>query len=166
HVVLSDPACDTDCSNRRADGPHPGVNEVGRDAGPVPGLDTHTLHSSDAREAGEDGLLSTAHPQPEALAQAPRPERVHAEQPTCEQNCDTVGHALYLAQDVGGDEDRSLSRQGSDVPPHFDDLARVEAVRGLIEDQEGRIPQQGLGDSDALTVPARKPADETTRDVT
>ncbi len=90
---------------------------------------------------------------------------MHAEQSAPEQDRHAVGDALDLAEDVGRDEDRALSRQRPDVPPHLDDLARVEAVGRLVEDEQVRIAQEGLGDSDALAVPARELADEDAPDV-
>ena len=100
------------------------------------------------------------------MIRAGRPKAADAEQPTLEQNRHPVRHALDLAEDVGGDEDRALSRQRADVPAHLDDLARIEAVGGLVEDQQGRIPQQSLGDGDALAVAAREPRDEVAPNVT
>ena len=100
------------------------------------------------------------------MIRAGRPKAAHAEQPTLEQNRHPVRHALDLAEDVGGDEDRALSRQRADVPAHLDDLARIEAVGGLVEDQQGRIPQQSLGDGDSLAVAAREPRDEVAPNVT
>jgi hypothetical protein len=90
---------------------------------------------------------------------------VHAEQSSREQDRHPVGHPLELAEDVGGDHDGARARQGPNLPAHLDDLARVEAVGGLVENQEVRIAQQGLGDSDALAVATRKLADEETLDV-
>ena len=86
---------------------------------------------------------------------------MHAEQSSREQD----RHPLELAEDVGGDHDGARARQGPNLPAHLDDLARVEAVGGLVENQEVRIAQQGLGDSDALAVATRKLADEETLDV-
>ena len=90
---------------------------------------------------------------------------MHAEQPARQQNRHPVGDALDLAEDVGCDEDGALSRQRPDVAPHLDDLARVEPVGGLIEDQQGGIAQESLGDGDALAIPARELADEHAPDV-
>jgi len=89
---------------------------------------------------------------------------VHAEQSSREHDRYPVGHPLDLAENVGGDHDGALTRQGPNVRAHLDDLA-VEAVGRLVEDQYVRTAQQGLGDGDALAVAARQLTDEEPLDV-
>ena len=53
----------------------------------------------------------------------------------------------------------------ADEVADLDDLLRVEADRGLVEDDDGRIADEGLGDADALPVALREVADEAVLDV-
>ena len=57
-----------------------------------------------------------------------------------------------LAEDVGGDEDGVLLSEAGDEFADGADLVRVEAVSGLVEDEEGRLVDEGVGDADPLAV--------------
>jgi hypothetical protein len=47
----------------------------------------------------------------------------------------------------------------ADQLAHLDDLGRVEAVGGLVQDQEAGLVEQRLGDRDPLAIAARQLAD-------
>src|SRR5438093_12385077 len=142
-----------------------GIHEAGHELAPGERLHGHALRAWYPDEAGANRLLRTTHAQADALVSVASSEGAHAEQAASEQNGDSVGHTLDLAEDVRGDEDGALAREGPDVAPHLDDLAGIEPVGGLIQDQQSRIAQEGLSHGDALTIPARKLPDEESPDV-
>ena len=85
---------------------------------------------------------------------------MHAQEPAREQDRGPIRHPLDLAQDVRGDQHGVGAREAADVAAHLDDLPRVEPVGGLVQHQDRRVAQEGLGDRDALPVPAGQLGDE------
>ncbi len=156
------PPATTAAARASANGGGFGVHEVGREIGAAGGVDAHVPHARNPGEAAVDGVSCAADSQAEALALACAAKTMHAKQLALEQNRHPAGHPLDLAEDVGGDEYRALPRQRPDVPSHLDDLVRIEAVGGLVQDEQVRIAQQGLRDGDALAVAARELSDEAT----
>ncbi len=67
---------------------------------------------------------------------------------------------LDLGKDVGAQDDRMLLAQGADEIARFDDLLRVEADGRLVQDQDGRRPDQGLRNAHALFVALGEVLDE------
>jgi len=65
---------------------------------------------------------------------------------------DAVADALDFWEDVGADEHGLIFCQITDHRARFTDLGGVEPVGGFIEDQDGRVMDQGPGKSDALFV--------------
>lgn len=58
---------------------------------------------------------------------------------------------LDLGEEVAGDDDRaSCARVADHHLAHLADLRRVEPVRGLVEDEQVREAEHGLGDREAL----------------
>ena len=63
-----------------------------------------------------------------------------------------VAHGLDLLHDVGGEDDGAGFAELRDQIPDFLELERVEAGGGLVEDEQLRVVQDGLGEADALLV--------------
>src|SRR5690349_1035999 len=62
-----------------------------------------------------------------------------------------VADRLHLAELVRAKEDRfALALQSLDDLPHLHPPERVQAAGGLVEDEQVRIVDQGLGQADAL----------------
>ena len=80
----------------------------------------------------------------------------NAEQSALEHYRHPVGGLLDLAQDVRTHEHGVASGQRTDQLPHFDDLARIKAVAWLVEDEDVRIVDQGLGKRRPLAIAARQ----------
>ena len=57
---------------------------------------------------------------------------------------------LNLLQDVGGQDDRLVDAQRPDQGTDLQDLVGVQAGSRLVQDEDGRIVQNGLGQADAL----------------
>src|SRR5206468_4841218 len=73
---------------------------------------------------------------------------------------DLVADLRDLGQDVGREHDRPLRAERLDEAPDLDDLARVEADRGLVEDEHGRIVDERLRETDALAEALRAMSEE------
>ena len=70
---------------------------------------------------------------------------------------DLVAELLRLAHLVRREEDRlPLRRQLLEQAPHEDDVHRVEAGAGLVEDDELGVEEEGAGQLDLLLVPLRE----------
>jgi len=63
---------------------------------------------------------------------------------------DLVAEHGDLAEDVGGDEDGVFFAEAFDEFANGADLVGVEAVGGFVEDKEGRVVDEGIGDADSL----------------
>src|SRR5437899_3152448 len=50
------------------------------------------------------------------------------------------------------EDDRALAAEGPDEAPDLDDLSRIEADGGLVEDEDGRVVDKGLREADPLPV--------------
>ena len=62
------------------------------------------------------------------------------------QQADAVGHLTGAIHVVGHHQDRSIVvRQGPNEAVELVDGDGIEAGRGLVEQQDGRVPQQGQG---------------------
>jgi hypothetical protein len=72
---------------------------------------------------------------------------------------------LDLGQDVRGDEHGVLRRELAQDAAHLDALQRVEAARGLVQDQHLRRGQQRDGQAHALAQAAREAPHEVARAV-
>ena len=70
-----------------------------------------------------------------------------------------VAHRLHILDDVGGEQHQPLLCRPGEQVAEMDALLRVQPHRGLVEDQEGRAAQQGLGDAQALALAAGEGAD-------
>src|SRR5207245_6734945 len=71
---------------------------------------------------------------------------------------------LYFAKDVVAHEDRaSLAFQRLDYIADFGHASRVQARRGLVEDEEFRLVEERLRDGDALFHPLRELLDPVVR---
>ena len=85
---------------------------------------------------------------------------LHRQQPSVEQDRRPVGGPLDLGQDVGGHQHGAVLRQVPEQPAQLDDLPGVEAVARLVENEQFRLVQHGLGERHALPVAARQPLDD------
>jgi hypothetical protein len=84
-----------------------------------------------------------------------------AEQQLAEADDDeVVAHRLDLREQVRGDDDRpALPAQVGEQRADLHDARRVQAVRGLVEDEQLGIGQQRGGDPEALLHPEREAPD-------
>ena len=73
---------------------------------------------------------------------------------------DAVAHRLDLGQDVGAEDDGVGPGQVPDEGADLDDLLGVQAHSGLVQNDDLRVPQQGLGDAHPLAVALGQVADE------
>jgi len=69
---------------------------------------------------------------------------------------DVGGRCLDIADDVGGEQDDALARQLGQEVAEANPLLRIEAARGLVDDQQTWIVEERLGDADALPHPTRE----------
>lgn len=70
-----------------------------------------------------------------------------------------IAHGLHILDDVGGEQDQPvLGRVGEQIS-EVDPLLRVQSYRGLIKNQEGRVPQNRLGNTHPLALSAGERAD-------
>ena len=76
-----------------------------------------------------------------------------------------VGHALDLAGGYARSRIVRRAARDADQLAELDNLARIEAVGRLVEHQQIRVVQQGLGEQNALPVTAGQPADDVRRDI-
>src|SRR5262249_41953591 len=65
-----------------------------------------------------------------------------------------------LRQNVAGNEDGVPAFEAKDQPAHFDDLNRVQAAGGFVEDQQGGIVDQRLRNPEPSAVAVRKRGDQ------
>ena len=72
---------------------------------------------------------------------------------------EAVTHRLHVLDDVGGEEHQPVLGRAGEQVAEVDALLRVQTHRGLVKDQEGRVPQQGLGDAHPLALAAGEGAD-------
>ena len=63
---------------------------------------------------------------------------------------DAVGDELHVAHDVGGEYDDLVLGEACDEIAESYALLGIEACSGLVEHQDGRVVEHGLGDSEAL----------------
>ena len=78
--------------------------------------------------------------------------RVHGYHAALADDDDALAGLTHLGQDVGAQDDRVVAGQVLDELSGFDDLLRVESGSGLVQDQDVRFVDQGLGQADALLV--------------
>ena len=153
HGEQAEAVADDGGGQRFADTPI-GVDDVrgGRDRGLALGLDRR--HARHACKTGPHVLVIASNSNAQALRHAGATQRVDAEQTSVEEDRDAVGHPLDLAEDVRGDQNRTLASQRANQLAHLDDLTRVEPVRRFVEDQQRGVAEQGLSDRNTLTVTA------------
>src|SRR5687767_10822680 len=70
-----------------------------------------------------------------------------------------------LGEDVTRDQDRVVLLEVVDEVTHLDDLHRVETAGRLVEDEELRLVDNGLRDTDALPEAVRERSDVIGRDL-
>ena len=70
-----------------------------------------------------------------------------------------VTHRLHVLDNVGGQQYQPVLGRAGEQVAEVDALLRVQPHRRLIEDQEGRGAQQGLGDAHPLALSAGQAAD-------
>ena len=73
---------------------------------------------------------------------------------------DAVAGLADLGEDVAGDERGVLLAEAAQELAHLDDLHRVEAGDGLVEDEQARPVDDGLRDADALPEAVGKRGDD------
>src|SRR5439155_5490473 len=87
------------------------------------------------------------------------------EHPAAVQDDDPVAEAFHLGERVARDQDGVLLAEGANQPARLDRARGVEAARRLVEEEDRRVADQGLGEADALVVPLRQGADPFLADV-
>ncbi len=65
---------------------------------------------------------------------------------------DLVADLLHLGEDVAGEDDRVLFAELADQVADLNDLLGVQTHRRLVQDDDGREPQNGLGQAHPLAV--------------
>ena len=90
-----------------------------------------------------------------------RAQRRGAEEPAGIDRDEEVADPLDLAEQVAGDDDRDpeLGAGPPDEREHLVAAGRVEAVRRLVEQQQARVVDEGLGELDPLLHAGRVAAD-------
>src|SRR6185312_4348420 len=78
---------------------------------------------------------------------------------------DAGGARLGLAEDVGREEDRVVAPEVADEAADLADLVGVEPGGGLVEEEDRRAADEGVGEGDALAVALRQVADPAVGDV-
>ena len=78
---------------------------------------------------------------------------------------DLLADLLHFRQDVRAENDRVVARQALDQRPGLDDLLRVQAGGGLVQNQDVGIVDDRLRQSDALPVAFGKLADQLVADI-
>lgn len=73
---------------------------------------------------------------------------------------DGLAHRLDLRQDVAAEDHRPVPAQGLDEGADLDDLLGVQAHGGLVQDDDLRVPQEGLGDAHPLLIALGEVLDE------
>src|SRR5437899_2316704 len=63
------------------------------------------------------------------------------------------------------EDDRALAAEGPDEAPDLDDLSRIEADGGLVEDEDGRVVDKGLREADPLPVSFGEVAEQAIADL-
>ena len=76
-----------------------------------------------------------------------------------------VANGGDLLQDVGGEDDGLLAAQLLDEVSDLDDLVRIEAAGGLVEDEHFGRMQDRLGQPNPLLVALREVLDVAVQDV-
>jgi len=71
-----------------------------------------------------------------------------------------LGDRRGFGQDVGAQDDGTRARQVADQLPDFDDLFRVEPDRRLVQDEDRRVVDEGLGQPDPLLEAAGEVGDQ------
>ena len=116
--------------------------------------------AADARDAREPALVEAARDgleaQPDPLLAleglADLGGRAWAAIRALVQDDDVRADGLDLLEDMGREDDRLALAQGADELADLDDLVGVETRRGLVEDEDGRVVEDGLGEPEALPV--------------
>ena len=71
---------------------------------------------------------------------------------TVDEHHDPITDGLDLLEDVGREDDRRVLGEPLDEGADLENLDRIEAVRGLVEDEDLGLVQDRLGEPDTLTV--------------
>ena len=70
-----------------------------------------------------------------------------------------VTYRLHVLDNVGGQQDQPVPGGLGEQVAEVNALLRVQPHRGLVKDQEGGVPQQGLGDAHPLALAPGQGAD-------
>ena len=115
----------------------------------------------------EPARLQVGNAHGDARTSAGRQDVVHRtggdEATSCEDR-DPIGDLLHLREDVARDEHGpALGTEAPKEVAHLDDPGGIEAVGGLVQDQQRRVLQQRRGDAEALLHPQRVGPDHVVR---
>ena len=78
---------------------------------------------------------------------------------------DARGNCGDFLENMGGEEDGFFASDCEDEVADFADLIGIEARGGFVEDEKVGLMDDGLGDADALSVPAREGFDGAVKDL-
>ena len=120
--------------------------------------------AGDAREAPLDGraqpalaastpAISSAHDVAPLQALAEPRRRVDRHDLAAVDDEDAVGDLAHLGQDVRREDDGVLAPEFGDQLADLEALLRVEAGRRLVQNEHGRLVDDGLRQADALPEP-------------
>src|SRR5439155_19297517 len=85
--------------------------------------------------------------------------RSDRQQLAAQEDGDAAGDLLDLAEDVRADQDGMLTGEIPEESTRLDDLARIESVCGLVQNDNVGIVNQRLRDGYSLAIPAGTRAD-------
>src|SRR5262249_17438734 len=91
-------------------------------------------------------------------------ERGLQDDPALVDDDDLLAGAQHLREDMRGEHDRTLRAHRADEGEHFTDLAGIEPVGGLIENEHLGIVNERLREADALPEALRKMSEQALRD--
>src|SRR6266404_262650 len=77
---------------------------------------------------------------------------------------DLLADLRHLGEDVRREDRGALAGELTDEGADLDDLPRIEADRRLVEDEDGRVVDEGLREADALAKAFREVAEEPVAD--
>ena len=78
--------------------------------------------------------------------------RVESDQPALGDDQDFVADGLHFGKDMGTEDDRMILPQLTDEIADLDDLQRIQAYGGFIQNDDPWVSEQGLGNTNTLAI--------------
>ena len=118
----------------------------------------------DRRAGGDLALEDSAHDGPPREAASQLLRRPFRDDPAAVDDEDAVADGVDLGKDVSREKHRPLAAERADHFADLDDLHRVEADRGLVENQHRRLMDESPGERGPLPIALGKIVDLAVRD--